>query len=173
MKVFVNSIRACLSDKNWHGALIVSLMLPDVCGSIEYPNKKVGDRYRDWYESFVSNGPNLKDDPDGTLYKYPSPEDCYALRCSVVHAGSEEIANTKTKEVLGQYHFFKPERGSTLYGFQVGNVAQIQVDKFCEKLCLGAEEWERDMLSRTGGREALGDNMIRIRSLRSDGIKLT
>ncbi|CAD7556119.1 hypothetical protein [Aeromonas hydrophila] len=151
----------------------MTLILPDICGNIEHPNERVGNRYKSWYESFVINGPHPKDDPEGQRYKYPSSEDCYALRCSILHAGSEEIANTTTKEILGQYHFFKPEGNFTFYGLQVGNVVQLQVDKFCEKVCLGAEEWERGKLSSSNYSDDFDGKIVRIRSSFTDGIKLT
>jgi len=92
-----------------------------------------------WYETYVSNGPEFPGDVDSPKYRYPTAEDCYALRCSIVHEGSEEISDTKTKAVLGRYHFFAPKKNWKFFGHPSGTTIQLPVDQFCEKLCLGVD----------------------------------
>jgi hypothetical protein len=60
MKNIINSIKNFLENKNWHFALILSLIVPDICGKLEgggnsskrYPawfNKYLGEKYQNFY----------------------------------------------------------------------------------------------------------------------------
>jgi len=55
MKTFIGSIRLSVANENWYGALIISLILPDICGKIEFPNKSTGKRYSEWFDKYVLN----------------------------------------------------------------------------------------------------------------------
>jgi hypothetical protein len=53
----------------FYSALALSVAIPDICGSIEYPDEKsVGKRYRDWFDQWC-----------GMLQSYLTAEDCYAI----------------------------------------------------------------------------------------------
>jgi hypothetical protein len=64
-----------------HSALALALSIPDICGSIQYPNSKVGERYVRWAEEWA-----------GMLTM--SATDCYAMRCAYLHNGSEVFSGT-------------------------------------------------------------------------------
>ena len=54
MKTFIGSIRLAVANENWYGALIIALILPDICGKIEFSDKKpTNERYPEWYDKYV------------------------------------------------------------------------------------------------------------------------
>jgi hypothetical protein len=169
---FTGAVRACLAAENWYGALMIALILPDICGKLEHPTLRSQERYTRWYDAYVLNGPEFTGDPDSARYRYPTAEDCYVLRCAIVHEGSEEVSDTKTKAVLGRYHFFAPERDFKFFGHQSRNVGQLPVDKFCEKVCLGVDHWTGIVLKATPELLRRSENLIRIRRHRDEGFQL-
>lgn len=82
----IDEINIALNNDLYLTALTATLTLPDVCGKVEFPSLKTGERYKQWYAKYVSDG-NLPADM------------VYALRCSLLHEGN---ANIKAKN---QVHF--------------------------------------------------------------------
>lgn len=78
----IDEINIALNSRLYLTALTSALTLPDVCGKVEFPDKKTGDRYKSWFTKYVTNG-NI------------SAEDVYALRCSLLHEGNT-TPNDKT-----------------------------------------------------------------------------
>ena len=51
---YVNEIHTCLKNRCWFAALSLTLMLPDICGEAEYPNKQVGERmFNPWVGKII------------------------------------------------------------------------------------------------------------------------
>lgn len=46
-------IKICLNNNCYIAALSLALMLPDICGKAEYPNRKTTERYKKWYYEYV------------------------------------------------------------------------------------------------------------------------
>lgn len=82
----IDEINIALNNGLYLAALTATLTLPDVCGKVEFPSLKTGERYKQWYAKYVLDG-NLPADM------------VYALRCSLLHEGN---ANIKAKN---QLHF--------------------------------------------------------------------
>ena len=49
----IDDMNNALSANCYLAALSIALMLPDICGKAEYPDLKVGERYKAWYDEFV------------------------------------------------------------------------------------------------------------------------
>lgn len=134
MKNILESIRNALTEKNWHAALFVTLTLPDICAALEN-GKTSGEKYSQWFES------NL------TQYQgYLSGNDCYALRCALLHEGKDDVSDQKKKDVL-EHYVFLTEGGhrnlvkhSNIYGVKT-SFLQLNVKRFCEEICVAAENW--------------------------------
>ena len=47
---YVEDIRSSLENKQYYAALSLALTLPDICGSVEFPNKEIHERYIGWYD---------------------------------------------------------------------------------------------------------------------------
>src|ERR1035437_5070238 len=95
MKRFTDAGRRALKDGNNYAALCLALMLPDICASLEDPGpNKSQARYVRWFRKWV--------EPKYTSVTsdrrvWISAEDCYQLRCSLIHSGSVDIDPNKRK----------------------------------------------------------------------------
>ena len=49
----VKEINEFLNNGQPYSALGMALALPDICGSISYPDLGVGERYRQWFDKYV------------------------------------------------------------------------------------------------------------------------
>ena len=88
----IKEIDVNIENKNYISALSMALILPDICGKAEFPNKKNKKRYIDWYEKYIGifekkfNSIN-----DGSCYL--SGDIVYNLRCNILHEGNPGIKN--------------------------------------------------------------------------------
>ena len=89
MQKLLDSIRKSLDDKNYHSALVLSLIIPDICGKLEHSNKSSSKRYPEWFNKYLGKK------YDNCL----SGEDCYALRCSSYMRG-QVIPKTKGQKMF-------------------------------------------------------------------------
>lgn len=141
MHQFVTALRKSVETKNWHSALALALFMPDVCGKLQSPNSGSQTRYVEWFRMWVQ--------PKYTLQMYLMPtetvflsgEDCYALRCSYLHEGGDEIAHQRAKVVLDQFHFITPPPGGMIHMNMVNTALQLQVDIFCLDVAEAVEAW--------------------------------
>lgn len=53
MKDIVQALEQNLKERNWYGALFIALTLPDICGKIDNPKSRSGDRYSKWFEKYI------------------------------------------------------------------------------------------------------------------------
>lgn len=96
----IDDMNNALSANCYLAALSIALMLPDICGKAAYPNLKVGDRYKAWYDEFVGKyeiPPAEENCPDDTKMPYLSGEVVYSLRNSFLHQGTPNIESEKIK----------------------------------------------------------------------------
>ena len=96
----IADIRKALENNLHFVALNSALTLPDICGKAAYPNCKVGDRYKAWYDEFVGKyevPPTNESGPDDTKMSYLSGEVVYSLRNSFLHQGTPNIEPEKIK----------------------------------------------------------------------------
>ena len=96
----IDDMNNALSANCYFAALSIALMLPDICGKAEYPDSKVGERYKAWYDAFVGKYEILSVPegwPDDTKMSYLSGEVVYSLRNSFLHQGAPNIEPEKIK----------------------------------------------------------------------------
>lgn len=135
MENILASINQSLSDKNWYVALFVTLTLPDICGKLENPTKNSSTRYIEWFEANMQS------------YKgFLSGKDCYALRCAVLHEGTDDITEQRIKEVLDYCVFLTSGPHLNLFkdcyfGSEKVSFLQINVSQFCNDLCKSVKDW--------------------------------
>lgn len=144
MKEILLSLQQSVDDKNWYGALIIALTIPDICSKLENPKENTNKRYPKWFDKYINL--NYK--------KHLSGNDCYALRCSYLHQGSHIIEGQPISEVISKFSF-SPE-GSHLCSFiniETGskddgkNICHLSVKSFCEDLISSSENWLTDIES--------------------------
>ncbi len=55
MLQIISDIKRALDVDCYFSALALALTLPDMCGKAEYPEKRCGERYKDWYDDNEAN----------------------------------------------------------------------------------------------------------------------
>jgi len=141
MKRFSNSIRMAVESENWYGALVTALIMPDVCGRLETPDINSSQRYARWFNEWM--GPNYGSavGASGREHTFLSGEDCYALRCSLLHQGGANIERQKARIALDNFHFITPVKAWMVHCNQVDNMLQLQVDIFCLQMADAVDSW--------------------------------
>jgi len=77
MEMVLQEIERALNCGLYYLALVMTLTLPDLCAALESPNgASSGVRYRAWYDANLA-----------ARYTTLTADDCYNLRCGVVHQG--------------------------------------------------------------------------------------
>jgi len=143
---YLDSITKSLKFKNWYAALFIALVIPDICGALEHPNEKSGIRYVNWYNKYMLPKYSSIMGPLQELHVFLSGEDCYALRCSLLHEGTGDIEKQKISKSLESVHFnVSSDKGGVLHCNQYKNVLQLQVDIFCNDLIDAANQWLLDV----------------------------
>ena len=148
MQKIIDSVYSALDYENWHAALFVSLTLPDICSALEH-GKTSGEKYANWFKQNLSQ------------YKgFLSGNDCYALRCALLHSGKDDISDQKKKEVLDHYVFLT--KGShcnlikdCIFNGEKKSFLQLNVQNFCEDICKAVESWLASSSANTTIQERL------------------
>ena len=104
LELYVDEITTCLKKKCYFSALSLSLMLPDMCGMAEFPNKQVAGRYISWYDTYI--GDYLKKERENEEEPYLSGEIVYNLRNCFFHEGQPNINAGKVKEEINKFDRF-------------------------------------------------------------------
>lgn len=141
MHQFVIALRESVDTKNWHGALALALFMPDVCGRLQSPNAGSQTRYVEWFKNWVQPKYTVQSRWMPTETVFLSGEDCYALRCSYLHEGGDEIAHQRAKVALDRFHFITPPPGGMIHMNKSNTVLQLQVDIFCLDVAAAVEAW--------------------------------
>lgn len=145
MKELIKSTRKCIEDKNWYGALVIAITLPDICGKLQYPDKSSGKRYIEWFERYLGNVYSSEMGPFREKHVFLTGEDCYALRCSYLHEGSDIISQQHCRKLLDSFLFMTEGCHCNFVNVNGESFLQLRVDKFCEDICIGVEKWLQDV----------------------------
>lgn len=85
LETYILDLRRALRVGSPFSAIALALALPDICGSIEYPDVEgVGRRYTDWCDTWAQILPIRG-------------AECYALRCAYLHNGSGSFRGSSAK----------------------------------------------------------------------------
>jgi len=140
MEHLTNAVRLAVGGSNWYAALSLALTLPDICGGLESPKKTSRARYVEWCNSYLVPRYTLRVGADGRERVFLHGKDCYALRCAVLHEGSDIVGHSAS-EALDSFLLVAPRDGWTVHCNQSGTKLLLQVDLFCEDICKGVDEW--------------------------------
>lgn len=140
MQHLVDAVRESLQQKNWYAAVAVALTLPDICGKLQQPSAGSQARYVDWCTTYLTPKYTSSD------HVFLSGKDAYALRCAVLHEGSDDVVNQRAHEALEKFRLTRPSEtgGLNSHNNQYGSLLQLQVPDFCEDICAGVESWLAD-----------------------------
>lgn len=152
MDHLTQAVESALQQENWYAALSLSLTLPDICSKIDEPDVPTSQRFPRWVDEYFTPGytrmmPSYS--PERGAYKeehvFLSGRDFYALRCAVLHEGSDSILNQRAREALESFTFVAPQPGLVVHRNQAGAQLQLQVDKFCADVCDAVSLWTAQM----------------------------
>ena len=151
MKDLIAAVDKALQDKNWYGALFIALAIPDICGRLQYPKLKSGERYVSWFEEYLKEKYTSKVGAQREEHVFLSGEDCYALRCALLHEGTGDITGQKARKVLENFLFMTTEshltymEGNYVNGERVPTTLQLNVERFCRDISDAAKKWLEDV----------------------------
>ncbi len=147
MESLVHALENSLEQKNWYASVILALTLPDICGKIEYPGEYSGARYKKWCEKYLEPKYTHQVGPTqmGYVHKFLSGSDCHALRCALLHEGSDDITEQSARESLDRFHFTAPPESGSMHCNQKNSVLQLQVDLFAKDVIASISEWLSDI----------------------------
>lgn len=148
MKRFTEAGRKSIKDENLYSALTMALMMPDICGSLENPGPgKSKARFIDWYTKWALPKFTHCIGPSRTPTVFITADDCYQLRCSLIHSGSSEIEQGE-RSALERFMFFDHSgghlnlfAGMRIQG-QTHNFLQLRAADFSETMFAAADEWD-------------------------------
>lgn len=145
MEELIRGINDAVNHGSWHGALALSLVMPNICGGLAYP-ELVGpgngrSRYEKWYAQYVLPKYIIEIGPDHKKHTFLTGSDCYALRCAYLHEGSFDISSQKAQVILANFTFVRPKPGRLIHNNQFNDTLQLQVDSFAHDMATSASEW--------------------------------
>ncbi|MBE9190625.1 hypothetical protein IQ230_09675 [Gloeocapsopsis crepidinum LEGE 06123] len=176
MQHLIEAVEQALEQQNWYAALALALTLPDICGWLEQPQRKTGERYKEWFKKYMPeyyseslNFPldSLTNNVEATHINKPflTAEDFYALRCAYLHSGSDDISS-QARTVLDKFCFVAPRKHGGAHCNKVikdkHHTLQLQVDIFCGEICHGVKLWEKKAIIKDGVRERLTKELMKI-----------
>lgn len=154
MERFITAINEAILNKNWFSWLFLALCMPDICGSLETPGKLVWERYKEWFNKYLSH-------KYGTMF---SAEDCYYFRCSCLHEGLDSH-NKLTHERI---HFIvPPPHGNIVHLNTLNDVLQMQIDLFCTDISDAVNNWNNLIAKDNSDIQQKIDKLIQIHQVES------
>ncbi|AIF51988.1 hypothetical protein [Pelosinus sp. UFO1] len=166
IKVFVDAVRKSINEQNWYAALALALALPDMCSKLESPNLlNTGMRYKNWYNKYMLLKYTRKIGANETTHVFLNADDFYALRCSYLHQGSQDITGQKARKILEDFNFVAPHGRGTIHLNKLNNTLQLQVDIFCEDICVAIERWINDVLDNNDKIKERAELLLTIKCL--------
>ena len=147
MSIFCNKIaevRSALSAKLYNCALAISLTLPDICGKTAFPGEKSpAKRYKNWFSTYAEplfTIPATKLPEEITVdVTWITAEECWALRCAVLHAGNYETERIRLVDIEIHAHISDDRNYSHM--LRGSRSADWDCILLCETLCAAAEQY--------------------------------
>lgn len=139
MENIIKSIANSLQNNNWYSALVLSLILPDICAKLEGSNDSSSIRYPKWFNTYLGKKYN------GFL----SGDDCYALRCAFLHEGTSSTETQRAKDVLDRFVFISDGAHCNRFNnchfgdpkYDGKNLLQLSTRVFCQDMITATKQW--------------------------------
>jgi hypothetical protein len=167
MKNLVDSVYRCLNTQNWYGALMISLTLPDICGFSQYSNLSSGARYVKWFNQYLKSKYECQNLFTNESIIFLTGEDCYALRCSFLHEGSDEIVSQRARKILEKFIFTTTGLHCNYFDYNGVKMLQLDVDTFCKDICNAIGKW----LEETSDIKEVNENLSGMLKIHIGGYK--
>ncbi len=143
MKSIINEIGNSLQSKNWYSALILSLIVPDICPKLNGSTEGSTKRYPKWFNKYL-----------GKKYQnFLSGDDCYSLRCAYLHEGSSDIELQRARDILDRFVFISEgphcnKFNNCYFGdprYDGKNFLQLSTHQFCQDMIEATKQWLKDV----------------------------
>ncbi len=160
MKFLINAIENSLRSKNYYGALFLTLMAPDICGYAQDPKIDSSKRYVDWFNTYLSKKYQHRIGANHKEHIFLSGEDCYALRCSLLHEGRSGVSHQRIRQALDDFTFVVSVKNymHCNYSSKSGhNALQLDVETFCKDMLDGVRKWHQDVRTNSGVAQRLSE----------------
>lgn len=154
----VNQIGLTIDDPDLYLiSLISSLALPDICGALGSSDGLAsGAKYKAWFDKWVS--PKYQIDGSTSL----SGNDCYMLRCAVLHQGRMTHTKSNFKGVI----FVKPGAiNAKFHNNIIDEYLNIDIYDFCFDMINSATDW----FETVAGTDPFEDNFEKSMQIHFDG----
>ena len=102
----VEDIERAIEHECYFSALALALTLPDICGKAEYPELKVGERYRKWCQKYICPI-RSKEDPYSGDMPYLNEDMIFSLRNFFLHQGTPNVEPSSIWDDRCQIDHFK------------------------------------------------------------------
>lgn len=143
ISTYVDDIKKALSNELYFPALSLALTLPDICGSVEFSNKQIHERYIGWYDKYIGNYLKEISEKAPGNGPYLSGEIVYNLRNTFLHNGLPGVDVKKIKDENNQIKkfllFVGDSRGMQEIAIStkgyLGKALIIDVSYLCGLLC--------------------------------------
>ncbi len=145
MEELIESLKKATNQENWHASLFIALSLPDICGKLEYPNESVGNRFKKWFNSYLQDSYIKKVGSQKEEVTFLNASDCYALRCALLHEGSDDIGTQRAKEVLNKFVFSTTMPHLLLHN---NRTLVLNVEEFCKEMYSAVTKWFKETNSK-------------------------
>lgn len=150
MERFVQSLEAGVKTENWYAALLVmALAIPDICGWLETPKVGSQKRYEAWFDKYLL--PAYKSSFHGPDFTFLTGSDCYALRCALLHEGTDEVLRQRARDVVTRFAFSSAGSHRCMFG----SVLLLNIQAFCGEVCAGTRQWIHDVSTNQDVQERL------------------
>jgi hypothetical protein len=143
MENLFSAIEKAVDDENWYAALSLSMMLPDICGRFAYPKMSADkSRYVKWFDDNLLATYTARIGANRDIHVFLNGGDCYALRCALLHNGTDDITEQRARVLLERFMFIPPMPGIYVHKNQFNNTTlQLQVDKFSQEFVTAGRKW--------------------------------
>lgn len=94
--LLVKEAKECIKNERYLAALLIVLILPDICGKVLYPRDIPSVRYKNWFDKYVVDYENqalFNNQLEEAQLPFMNGEVAYQLRCAMLHEGSDDIAS--------------------------------------------------------------------------------
>jgi hypothetical protein len=139
---FLEEIKTALDTKLYYLAIATTLSVPDVCSCLECsPNAiwTTPEKYKAWFDANLAH-----------RFSNLTSDDCYRLRCGVLHKGNFGRPDSRSDRVI----FMAPNPSFRMttdivvtiapgvsFGDVTGKVLQIEAVWFCQQFIDAVREW--------------------------------
>ena len=129
MRMITGEVEQALSNGLYYLAVSVALALPDICAALESADGQAsGPKYKAWYRQWI-----------GDLGTVLTPNDCYSLRCGVVHQGRFGHRNMQFSRVI----FVLPNPSLNIGTARVitNDALNLGAVGFCQTMIEAVSQW--------------------------------